>query len=201
MNAALVPVRSITGAKKRLATTLAVSDRERLALAMLESMLGALGRARSIDRVFVVSADHGLLGHAARLGAELIEEGRPQGLNAAVAMAAATIEKRGAKRLLTIPGDVPLIEPHEIDLLMATDPGLHPVVMVPSASGQGTNALLTSPPTVIASRFEGSSLEAHRSACREAGLCGLVMELGGFALDIDTAEDLAALEERTRSVA
>ncbi len=201
MNAALVPVRSITGAKKRLATTLAATDRERLALSMLERMLAALGRAHSLERIFVVSADRLLLDHAAALGAKLIEEGRPRGLNAAVALAAGAIERQGATRLLTIPGDVPLIDTGEIDRLMATDPERHPVVLVPSAAGTGTNALLTSPPTVIRSRFEGSSLEAHQQACHEAGLPCLVMELAGFALDVDTAEDLAALEERTRSVA
>ncbi len=201
MNAALVPVRSITGAKKRLAKTLAAEARERLALTMLESMLAAIAQARTVDRVYVVSADRRLLEHANAHGAELIEEGRPQGLNAAVALAARKIESEGATRLLTIPGDVPLLEPTELDRLMATDPDRYPVVLVPSTSGTGTNALLTSPPTVLASRFEGLSLAAHRKACDEMDIPYLVMELPGFALDVDTADDLALLDRSTRNVA
>ncbi|MFP6600577.1 MAG: 2-phospho-L-lactate guanylyltransferase [Deltaproteobacteria bacterium] len=201
MNAALVPVRSITGAKKRLAKTLAAEARERLALTMLESMLTAIAQARTVDRVYVVSADRRLLEHASAHGAELIEEGRPQGLNAAVALAARKIESEGATRLLTIPGDVPLLEPTELDRLMATDPDRYPVVLVPSTSGTGTNALLTSPPTVLASRFEGLSLAAHRKACDEMDIPYLVMELPGFALDVDTADDLALLDRSTRNVA
>jgi 2-phospho-L-lactate guanylyltransferase (CobY/MobA/RfbA family) len=61
VNAALVPVRSISGAKNRLASRLDEAQREQLALAMLEDMLAALGACPTLDRVVVVSADAGLL--------------------------------------------------------------------------------------------------------------------------------------------
>ena len=193
MNAALVPVRSITDAKGRLARRLDAARREQLALAMLADMLAALGAARLVDRICVVSSDRLLLASALAQGAEVIEEGEPSGLNAAVAMAGGRLEAGGVKRLLTIPGDVPLICPQEVDLLFASDPSLHPVVVVPSASGTGTNGLLTSPPTVIGSRFEGASLEAHLGACREAGFEALVVKMDGFELDVDTPRDLESL--------
>jgi 2-phospho-L-lactate guanylyltransferase len=164
---------------------------------MLNDMLAALERASSVGRVAVVSADEALLRHASLLGAEVIEEGRPRGLNAAVALAAAVLEENGVDRLLTIPGDVPLIGGAEVDRLFATDPAAHPVVLVPSASGSGTNGLLTSPPTVILSRFEGNSLKAHQQACREAGIEPLVLPLQGFMLDVDTPDDLTAMRAAT----
>ncbi|RMF19889.1 MAG: hypothetical protein D6760_12580, partial [Deltaproteobacteria bacterium] len=92
-----------------------------------------------------------------------------------------------------IPGDVPLIEPGEVEELLATDPRQHPVVLVPSAAGTGTNALLASPPTIIRPCFEGHSLDAYRRACRAAGIESLVLPLAGFALDVDTIEDLECL--------
>lgn len=196
VNAALVPVRSIAGAKKRLASCLDRSRREALALAMLEDMLAALSLASRLDRIVVVSSDAELLAHARRCGAETIEEGPPRGLNAAVAMAAAQLESQGAERLLTIPGDVPLLDPDEIDVLLETDPRRYPVVLAPSASVTGTNGLLTSPPTVVDFCFEGASLDAYRRQCRSKKIEMFVLCLESFATDVDTPADLAALPSR-----
>ncbi|MFN2374900.1 MAG: 2-phospho-L-lactate guanylyltransferase [Candidatus Binatia bacterium] len=196
MNAALIPVRSIAGAKKRLAGHLDDARREELALAMLEDMLAALSAATLLDRIVVVSSDAGLLRHARRCGAEALEEGPARGLNGAVAFAAARLEAEGIARLLTIPGDVPLLDPFEIDALLEVDAAAFPVVAVPSASGTGTNALLTSPPTAIDFRFEGESLAAFGQECARRGLAMKVFALPGFAVDIDTPADLAALPRR-----
>ena len=193
MNAALLPVRSMDGAKKRLASALDRTGRRRLALAMLSDMIAALGCVSTLDRTVVVSADRTLLAEAARLGADTIDEGHARGLNEAVEMAARLLESQGVSRLLTIPGDVPLIEPDEVEELLSVDSRFHPVVLVPSASGTGTNALLTSPPSLIRPCFEGNSLEAYRSTCRAAGIEALVVPLSGFALDVDTIDDLARL--------
>ncbi len=199
MNAALVPVRSISGAKNRLASRLDEAQREQLALAMLEDMLAALGACPTLDRVVVVSADAGLLEEARRLGADTIAEERPCGLNGAVSMAARRLEAEGVRRLLTIPGDVPLLDPAEIEALFEISSDRYPVVLAPSASVTGTNGLLTSPPTVIEFRFEGRSLDAHRAACREAGVELLLLALDGFALDVDTPADLDCLRGRSGS--
>ena len=196
MNAALVPVRSIAGGKNRLASGLDGSQREALAVAMLEDMLEALSRAVSVDRTFVVSADPDLLEHARRHGAGIIDEEQPSGLNAAVTMAAKRLQAEGVNRLLTIPGDVPLLEASEIDAAFAFSAEKHPVVLVPSASLTGTNGLLTSPPTVIDFCFEGESLAAHRQQCRDRGIPMLVSRQESFAIDVDTPADLAGLSSR-----
>jgi len=193
VNAALIPVRSIAGAKQRLAGCLDDASREELAMAMLEDMLAALTAATRLDRIVVISSDSDLLRHARRCGAETLEEGPARGLNGAVAFAAAELERQGVSRLLTIPGDVPLLDPFEIDALFEVDAARYPVIAVPSSSATGTNALVTSPPTVIDFRFEGESLAAYRSECRARGVEMLILGLEGFAIDVDTPADLAAL--------
>src|SRR4051794_7736184 len=100
VNAALIPVRSIAGAKQRLAGCLDDARREELALAMLEDMLAALSAATRLDRIVVVSSDADLLKHARRCGAETLEEGPARGLNGAVSFAAAVLEQQGVRRLL-----------------------------------------------------------------------------------------------------
>ncbi len=193
VNAALVPVRSIADAKKRLASCLDRDRREALALAMLEDMLAALKASSRLDRIVVVSSDTALLEHARRCGVDTLEEGPPRGLNAAVAMAAARLEAEGVRRLLTIPGDVPLLDPDEIDALFETNQERYPVVLAPSVSVTGTNGLLTSPPTVIDFCFEGESLDAYRRECRRKEIEMFIFCLESFSIDIDTPADLAML--------
>jgi len=197
VNAALIPVRSIAGAKQRLAGWLDDARREALALAMLEDMIAALRASTRLDRIVVVSSDAALLGHARRCGAETLEEGPARGLNGAVRFAAAELERAGVTRLLTIPGDVPLLDPFEIDALFEVDGARYPVIAVPSSSTTGTNALVTSPPTVIDFRFEGESLAAYRTECRTRAVELLILALEGFAIDIDTPADLAGLPARS----
>jgi 2-phospho-L-lactate guanylyltransferase len=196
MQAALLPVRSLASAKGRLAASLTATEREALTREMLADMIRALTAASSVERIFVVSADARVLADARRLGADSLVEGDVRGLNPAVAAAARELESRGVRRLLTIPGDVPLIDPEEVDALFAVDPLAFPVVLVPSAAGTGTNALLTSPPTVIEPRFEGASLAAHTTLCLSRGIAFRVLALASFALDVDTPEDLATLRAR-----
>jgi 2-phospho-L-lactate guanylyltransferase len=196
VNAALIPVRSIAGAKKRLAGCLDDARREELALAMLEDMLAALGAATRLDRIVVVSSDADLLAHARRCGAEALDEGPARGLNAAVTWAATELESQGVRRLLVIPGDVPLLDPFEIDALFEIDAERYPVVCVPSSSATGTNGLVVSPPTRIDFRFEGESLAAYRAECRAKAAEMLILALEGFAVDVDTPADLAALPMR-----
>jgi 2-phospho-L-lactate guanylyltransferase len=196
VNAVLIPVRSIAGAKKRLVGCLDDTRREELAMAMLEDMLAALSAATRVSRVVVVSSDAGLLRFARECGAETLEEGPPRGLNGAVAFAAAELERQGVTRLLTIPGDVPLLDPFEIDALFEVDAARYPVIAVPSSSTTGTNALVTSPPTAIEFCFEGESLDAFRRECRARSLELLILVLEGFAIDLDTPADLEGLPIR-----
>lgn len=207
MNALLIPVRSITGAKNRLARDLDERARTRLTLAMLTDMIAAARGARRLDAVYVVSADHEVLSFAEARAAEGLPErsldaspsdviGRASvapsgGLNRAVHTAARDLSARGVLCLLTIPGDVPLITPAEIDGLFHA--GGPQVILVRSESGTGTNGLLASPPDVITPRFEGNSLAAHSAACAAAGIDCRTVELPGFSLDIDTFDDVRAL--------
>ena len=191
--AALVPVRELNGAKQRLAGELCLGERVELALSMMRDMLSALASVPALDRVVVVSSDREVHAEAERCGAESLHENIPLGLNGAVSWAATQLELSGIDTLLMIPGDVPLLDPAEVESLLIAACTRPSVVAVPSASGTGTNALVTSPPTVIEPAFEGHSLEAHREACRLRGIELQVVTLPGFALDVDTPTDLLAL--------
>jgi 2-phospho-L-lactate guanylyltransferase len=198
-----VPVKDLVNAKQRLIPFLSSAERGDLARAMLEDVLDALARA-DIGLVLVVTRDPAVEALASRHGAGTLGEEVNRGHTEAVAHAQRAALARGARRFLTIPGDVPCVTPGELAALADTllePPG---AVFVPSLSGFGTNAALLEPPDAMTLKFGEPSFDNHLISARAAGLRPLVRKLPGLGLDIDAPEDLAVLLDRgssTRSAA
>lgn len=193
MITAVIPVKPLAEAKARLASVLAPADRARLARTMLADVLEALGRCPEIERRLVVSADPEVLELARGLGADALAEPRAEGLNAAIRAAAAELAARSAAGMLYVPGDVPFVTPADIAALAEAARAERHLVVAPAADGDGTNALLVSPPEVLEPSFGPGSAERHMHAGRAAGLNVRKVWAAGLALDIDTPEDLAEL--------
>ena len=100
---------------------------------------------------------------------------------------------RGAERALLIPGDCPRASAAELERLLASRSEAAAVTIVPDRHGSGTNALLVSPPGVIAPSFGAGSFERHLTAARAAGATVSVERPPSLTLDIDTGADLDAL--------
>lgn len=196
MITAVVPMKPLAFAKQRLSGVLSGSDRLKLVRTMLGDVLASLRDCREVARTFVVTADAGIAEYAARYGAEHIAEGKPAGLNGAIATAARALEARGVETMLVLPGDVPLVTSHEIDKLTSLARP-RSVSIVPDHDRDGTNALLLSPPVMIAPAFGPGSCERHMKAARAAGLEPVACELDGLGRDIDAPEDLRILKEQT----
>jgi 2-phospho-L-lactate guanylyltransferase len=74
---AIVPVKVLAHAKRRLSSVLPDAVRQRLVLAMLQDVLAALAGAQSIDWLAVVSADQRVAALAQRHGVSVLPEPRP----------------------------------------------------------------------------------------------------------------------------
>jgi 2-phospho-L-lactate guanylyltransferase len=190
-----VPVKDLVNAKQRLIPFLSPSERGDLARAMVEDVLDALARAR-LGPVLVVTRDPAVETLAKRHGADTLGEEANRGHTEAVAHAQRAALARGARRFLTIPGDVPCVTPGELDELADGSFERPGVILVPSLSGFGTNAALLEPPDAMPLKFGEPSFDNHLVAARAAGLRPLVRRLPGLGLDIDAPEDLALLLER-----
>ena len=174
---ALLPVKSPTHAKQRLSALLTPNQRERLARLMYEEMLATLCSSRNLDRVVVVTSDSAAAHHARRSGALVFEEQEQRSHSHSADAAALRAMSLGARTVLLAPIDVPLATTPEIDELAAmARPG---VVIVPSSDGDGTNALLRTPPDVIESRFGPGSFAAHLEQARTRGVPAEVARPGG----------------------
>ena len=191
---AVVPVKDLERAKRRLAGALDPAARRGLSLAMLADVLDALDATAGLDGAAVVSRDADVAELVRRRGLRVIPEAGA-GLNAAVAQAASVLSAEGCARLLVMPADLPLASPEEIAQILAALPETPGLTLVPDRHGVGTNALACVPPNAIAPSFGEDSFARHLGAARDAGIPATVLRLPGLGLDIDTPEDLRVLME------
>jgi 2-phospho-L-lactate guanylyltransferase len=186
---ALLALKPLDRGKSRLAAVLSPAQRGALIRTMLDLVIHAMERSRQIAGIAMVTREVGTLPPAA-----LVLPDRGLGLNQAVADSARTLVGLGARELLVLHPDLPLLRPGEIDAFIARgrDTGF---AIAPDRHGMGTNALFLSPPNPFDFCFGRRSFERHLRAARKRGLDSTIVWLPGFALDIDEPADLAALRD------
>lgn len=196
---AVLPVKRFGAAKQRLNDDLSEGTRRALAEAMVTDVLIALRRAKRVDEVLVVSGESAAVALAAGYdAAAVIDDPDDAGHSAAARRGVVAALDRGATRVVLVPGDCPALDPAELDRLLAgadTD-----VVVVPDRHGDGTNALVLSPPDVIDPAFGPGSRERHERLAEEAGASCAAVPVLTLGLDVDTFDDLTALRAALEDV-
>lgn len=197
---ALVPIRGLETAKSRLGGDLDAEERTALVTELLRRTLAATRDAQRIAGTVVVTMD-GAAAEIARLHRAVGLVERAPGLNGAIEAARSVAQARGATAVLVLPADLPAVSAQAIDDLVdqAERAALAPVAvggvvaLVPDRHAEGTNALLVSPPDLVAPEFGAASRARHAAGARAAG--ARLVELGGpLSLDVDTAADLLDAE-------
>jgi 2-phospho-L-lactate guanylyltransferase len=189
---AVLPVKRFAAAKQRLAAGVDEQRRRQLVEAMVADVLAAIGRARTIERTIVVTGDPIAQGLAADVGAEVVPDPTDTSHVRAVLAGIARAEADGARSVVLLAGDCPLLDPRELDRLLTGVPD-HYVGIVPDRHGPGTNALVLSPPDAIVPSFGEGSCARHVAAARQAGIPFEVEKLATLGLDLDTPADIIAL--------
>jgi len=189
---AVVPLKQTTDAKQRLAGALGAPLRRRLALAMAHDVLAALAASEGLAGLAVVTLDPQASALARHFGARVLTEGAADGQTGAVNATAHTLRREGGGAMLTIPGDVPLITPQEVEQLIAAHDRRPDFVIAPAHDGRGSNAVLCAPPDAVRLKFGDDSFLPHLAAARALGLEPKIVRLAGIGLDIDHPRDLAA---------
>jgi 2-phospho-L-lactate guanylyltransferase len=196
---AIVPVKRFAAAKQRLVEAIGPPARAALTKAMLADVLAAITAADLVERVIVVSgegrAEKIALHHAQRVKTpiEVLRDPADSGHSEAATLGIIRAKALGAEAAALLPGDCPLLDSAELDAALERL-GPDAVAVVPDRHGTGTNALLLSPPDAIAPGFGPDSHERHAERARRRGLAVTTDALDSLALDLDTPDDLAALE-------
>jgi 2-phospho-L-lactate/phosphoenolpyruvate guanylyltransferase len=192
MATAIIPVKRFDEAKQRLTAGYEPEQRRALVAAMVEDVLEAVGKARTITRTIVVTGDPIAQELAAEAGAEVIPDPGDAGHVQAVLAGIARAEVEGEDTVVLLPGDCPLLDPQELDRLLTGVPETY-VTIVPDRHGTGTNALVLRPPSAIVPAFGEGSCARHVELARDAGIPYGVEELASLGLDLDTPADVIAL--------
>jgi 2-phospho-L-lactate guanylyltransferase len=193
MRALLLPIKDQRNAKQRLAGLLSPEERQSLARAMMEDVLTAVRAVRLAQQIFVVTNFAPAIRIAESAGWHVILEEEQISESASVDFASRCCAERGVTALLRIPMDLPLVQPADIDELLALDFSSPAAVMVPSRDGAGTNALLRTPPALFPSQFGSGSFAKHRALAESAGAQIILRRNPRLEMDVDDPGDLRAL--------
>ena len=191
---AVVPVKRFAVAKSRLGPGVEETRRPELVTAMVADVLEAIAAARQVERTIVVSQEPAAAELAAAAGAELVSDFDDTSHSAAALAGAGAAETAGARCVALLPGDCPLLDPNELDRLITHGVQGRSALIVPDRHGSGTNALLLTPPDSLEPAFGPGSRERHVANARAAGTTPEVVGVPTLALDVDTPEDLDALQ-------
>ena len=192
----VIPVKSLTAAKARLSAILNSEERECLARYMLEDVLAATGSAEEVTEVFIVSSDSQVDAIAKMYGAQLIAD-TAGNLNGALQEAAAQLMAQGARELLILHADVPLVTSAGIDGFIQQhrkfNGGDLRISLIAAEADGGTNALILSPPDALVPVFGKDSCRRFLQAAKKYGIDVQVVKNKEMALDIDRPDDLLSL--------
>lgn len=186
---AVVPVKDFGEAKTRLGDILSGEGRSALARAMLRDVLTAVADCPAIVGIVVVTSDDMAVAIAAPFGAIVVKDGSI-GYNEAVRVGISSVRERTAS-VMVLPADIPSVRAEDITRLASLHPAAPAVTIARAEADGGTNALVMSPPDVIAVQFGTGSEACHLEAAHRAGAAVQSLDIPRMAHDIDRPEDVA----------
>jgi 2-phospho-L-lactate guanylyltransferase len=193
IRALLLPIKDLRNAKQRLAGVLTPDERFGLAHAMLADTIRAVRGVQRAEKIFVITNYEPAMETAAKFNWEILREEHQISESASVDFASRLCVERGVTSLLRLPLDLPLVQPSDIDDLLATECAAPAVVMVPSRDGTGTNAILRTPPPLFPSHFGPNSFAKHRGEAERSGARLIIKRNERLEMDVDDESDLRAL--------
>lgn len=196
----IVPIKSFTGAKERLAGVLTAQERHKLARFMALRVL----RAASPLPVLVVCDDDEVIAWALLNGAAVVRQDKP-GLNNAVQIGFSAARDSSYTWAVIAHSDLPLATrlDHLLDHLQSGLPGSdqssdRAAVIVSDQHGDGTNLLVVPTSCNFKFHYGPASFAAHCAEAAQQGLDLRIVADAALAIDIDTPSDLSQLPSNWR---
>jgi len=180
---ALIPIKARGLCKTRLSPALDERQRVELARGMLTHVLATLGQVAELTGTVVLSDERDCV----PLTIEVMSE-RGEDLNSSLAWAMNALRQRGARTLLVLPGDLPLLVPDDVRELLsaANDSGF---AIAPDDREAGTNGLCVAADLELAPAFGIDSFRAHLRQAARLGVCPGVVRTQGLGFDVDEPID------------
>ena len=190
----VIPVKSLREGKTRLASALDPVQRREFMDRLLVHTLEQATEFPGLERTLVVSACSETRTRATALGAHVMNE-IGHGLNAALKLAHASIQQRGATQMLVVPCDLPLLRSEDLRYLsrkaMSED-----IAIAPDRGKRGTNGLCFDSSLDFSFEFGPDSYARHKHNARRLQREHTAAISPGLAFDVDTPDDLAEMYKR-----
>ena len=138
---AVVPCKKLEFAKRRLAPILSAGERRCLVSVMLSDVLDVLTKISVLSGVAVISSDPNLADLTRSFGVRCCLSDSDAGLSAALTLASGLLSNDGAKGILAVPGDLPLLAPGDVMRALEAVAASPAVALAPDNNNQGTNLL------------------------------------------------------------
>lgn len=198
----IIPFRSMTDGKSRLSSVLAPTERADLNRSMLDNVVVAALSVRPKASVIIVSPDRDALDYLSHIESPALhllwQSPDVIGLNGALTQATSLAIDDGARTVVVIPADLPLLRSQDIQNMLRRDAA---VVVAPDRRREGTNGFLQ---RIDATRgafvyhFGEGSFQAHIEEAHRLGLDAATAISLGTSFDLDTPADLDDLQTLRR---
>jgi len=186
--AAIVPVKTFSGAKKRL--NLSPEKTEIICKLMLEEVLSTISKSNLIEKTALVTKDEAAFAIGKRFGCiEIIDE-KELGVNNAVSLADGYFLNDGFDASFVFPQDIPIMQPDDIQTLFNFKNSQKCALVVPSRKFDGTNALFRTPVNLMKTHYDEDSYKIHLSTAQEIAASSALVLIRRIMLDVDEVSDL-----------
>ncbi|OLC34699.1 MAG: 2-phospho-L-lactate guanylyltransferase [Thaumarchaeota archaeon 13_1_40CM_4_38_7] len=185
---AIVPVKTFSRAKTRL--NLSEEKTEQICSIMLESVLSAISQSNVMEETVIVSKDEFALNMGKKFGAIQVYDQEELGVNNAVMLGDRYFVKEDFDLTVVFPQDIPLIQPEDIRMLFEMKGSNRCVLVVPSRTFDGTNALLRMPVDVMETHYDEDSYKIHLNTAEKKNATSALILIPRIMLDVDDQADL-----------
>ena len=185
---AIVPVKTFSRAKTRL--NLSEEKTEQICSIMLESVLSAISQSNVMEETVIVSKDEFALNMGKKFGAIQVYDQEELGVNNAVMLGDRYFAKEDFDLTIVFPQDIPLIQPEDIRMLFEMKGSNRCVLVVPSRTFDGTNALLRMPVDVMETHYDEDSYKIHLNTAEKKNATSALILIPRIMLDVDDQADL-----------
>ena len=148
----------------------------------------------------ILSKDEFALNMGKKFGAIQVYDQEELGVNNAVMLGDRYFVKEDFDLTIVFPQDIPLIQPEDIRMLFEMKGSNRCVLVVPSRTFDGTNALLRMPVDVMETHYDEDSYKIHLNTAEKKNATSALILIPRIMLDVDDQADLRLVLTRDLSV-
>ncbi|MGI9228523.1 MAG: 2-phospho-L-lactate guanylyltransferase [Gammaproteobacteria bacterium] len=190
----ILPIKKLSGAKRRLSAQLNPQQRIELSRLMFADILGVLEAEQTVQGITVISSERSLMqlvGHE-KTAFMLLHQDNGYAEDSMTALNA--LSDKESSEILILPADIPQLDATDLQQLKRLHRG--GLTLCPAAADGGTNAVLFTRPLPLPLWFGPDSFDRYCTAATKEDVRLNIARLPNIQHDIDREADLHWLSQQ-----